>query len=202
VSQRCGGNQWDGLHEVGPHQLPGPDRGVEEQQGHDHQRPGADGGHPDDQAAHRAHQNGGHAVDRDGGDGSLRCLGPAAYPAPLALEQPEIGLGGHRQGGEHQHAAQRGQQDLLEIAALTQEPEEQHTHERARNRAHAQPFHEAEVDGAPAQVHDAADRLHEEAGDHVARYRGEWRDAEEEHEDRRHQRAAAHAGQAHHDPHQ
>ena len=56
------------------------------------------------------------------------------------------------------------------------------------------------LDGAPvrqsprqilqAQVDEAADRLHAQRGDQVAAHGGQWLDPEEEHQHRRHQRAA------------
>ena len=44
----AGGDQRDGLHEVGADQLRRPEARVEEQQQHDHERAGADRGHADD----------------------------------------------------------------------------------------------------------------------------------------------------------
>ena len=55
--------------------------------------------------------------------------------------------------------------------------------------------------GAAAEVDAAADRLHHHRGDQVARHRGQRLDAEADHQDRRHQRAAAHAGEADDDAH-
>ncbi len=46
----------------------------------------------------------------------------------------------------------------------------------------------------------AADRLHDHRCDDVARDRRERLHLEQQHQDRRHQRAAAHPGEAHHEP--
>jgi hypothetical protein len=45
-------------------------------------------------------------------------------------------------------------------------------------------------------VHAAADGFHHHGRHQIARHSGKWLDLEEQYEDRRHQCAAAHAGQA------
>ena len=66
--------------------------------------------------------------------------------------------------------------------------------ERRRHRADHHPADEAQVDRAGTQVHERADRAHHDRGDEVARDRGRRRDAEQQDQHRRHQRAAAGAG--------
>ena len=56
------------------------------------------------------------------------------------------------------------------------------------------------MNGAAAQVDRAADRLHDQRGDQVAADGRQRLDAEEEHQHRGHQGAAAHAGQADDEP--
>ena len=52
--------------------------------------------------------------------------------------------------------------------------------------------------GAAAEVDAAADRLHHDRGDEIARDCGERLDAEDEHQDGSHERSAAHAGESDH----
>ena len=64
------------------------------------------------------------------------------------------------------------------------------------NRSGAQPFHETEMNGAAPQVHERADRFHHGTCHQIGRHGRERQHVEEQHEHRRHQGAAAHAGEA------
>jgi hypothetical protein len=56
----------------------------------------------------------------------------------------------------------------LHHRAVAELPEHQHASEGGWHRADHQPADQPEVDGAAAQVHPAADRLHDHRGDQVA----------------------------------
>jgi hypothetical protein len=114
----------------------------------------------------------------------------------FTLEQPQVGLGGHGEGGENQHPAEGQEQRLLELRAVAEHPEQERAGEGARDGSDAEPLHDAQVDGAASQVNEPSDRLHEETGHHVAGHRRERCHSEEEDQHRRHERTAAHAGEA------
>jgi hypothetical protein len=97
-------------------------------------------------------------------------------------------------------------EDLLDAGlhhrAVAQGPQHQHAGEGSRHRADHQPTDQGEVDGAAAQVDPAADRLHDHRGHQVAGHGGQRLDLEHQHQQRGHEGAAAHAGQAHREPDQ
>jgi len=99
-------------------------------------------------------------------------------------------------GGGHQQRDPEGDLDhVLHRGSAPERARQEHADEGGRHRADAEPPDERRVHRAPAQVDDGADRLHHRAGDQVAGDGGERVDAEEQHEDGRHQGAAAHAGE-------
>ena len=84
----------------------------------------------------------------------------------------------------------------LQRRARPELAQHQHAQERGRDRPEHQPPDQRLLHGAALPVDRAADRLHDHRRDDVARHRGQRLDAEQQHQDRRHQRPAAHAGQA------
>jgi hypothetical protein len=138
---------------------------------------------------------------RDGRRHGFRHLAPLA---PGGAERGTLPSGDHAlvgaddqpRRGEEQCDAERRLGPLLHARALTQRSGDEDTAEGGRHRPQAEQTHDAQVDGAAAEVHDAADRFHHGRDDEVARDGGQRRNAEEEHEDRGHQRPATHAGHA------
>jgi hypothetical protein len=83
---------------------------------------------------------------------------------------------------------------------VAQRPQHQHAGEGGRHRPDHQPADQPEVDGAAMQMDPATDGLHDHRGHQVAGNGGQRLDVERQHQDRGHQRAAAHPGQAHGEP--
>ena len=99
---------------------------------------------------------------------------------------------------DQQRDRDRDQQRRLEALAVggVQAVEQPDADQRAGHAADRQPLRHAEVDRALAQVPPAAERLRDRAVGEVGADRDDRRDAGEQHEQRRHERAAADAGQA------
>ena len=129
--------------------------------------------------------------------GRARAVGPhhpVADPGPL--EQPQVGADDQPERGDQQGHAERLLQEALQRLAVGECARDQHAAEGRRHRAQAQPPHEPEVHRLPSQVHGGPGRLHHRTRDQVAGDGDERVHLEEEDEGRRHQRTAAHAGQA------
>jgi hypothetical protein len=199
MSQGGSRHHRDRLRQVGPHQLRRLECGVEEQQHHDDQRPGTHRRHPDDQTSCRTECHGRGRSDHD-----LRC----AEHGRGTFARDRRALDEHHPRSQHQCARGRQQghaQGLLDdgcqVLSVADQPQNEHTRERGRYRADAQPLHQGQVDGSSAQVDEGSHGLHEQAGHQVAGHRRERVHAEEEHQNRRHQRATAHAGEPDEDAH-
>ena len=105
-------------------------------------------------------------------------------------------------GGDHQ---QRDAERQLECACIAAPEPSLRSSSTPRNAEGIEPSISqvpALVDGAPPPVHRAADRLHHHRRDDVAGDGGQRLDAEQQHQDRRHQRAATHPGQADDESHE
>ena len=87
-------------------------------------------------------------------------------------------------------------EQAVEVGVGRHEADEPRPRERRRHGPDAQPPDDAQVHRPAPQVDERADRLHEQRHDDVARDRGQRVDAEEEHQHRRHEGAAAHPGEA------
>ena len=74
--------------------------------------------------------------------------------------------------------------------------QDQHPGEGGGHGAEGEPQHDVLAHGAPAPVEPAAQRLHDERGHQIARDRGQGSDAEEQDQDRGHERATTHASQS------
>ena len=85
---------------------------------------------------------------------------------------------------------------VLDLGAVAELAEEDDAQEGGGDRSRHQPPRQSAVDGSVPEVDGTADRFHDERGHEVGRDRRQGLDLEQEDEDRRHQRPAAHAGQA------
>ena len=108
----------------------------------------------------------------------------------------EIGLHDDRRGGDQQRRPQDHLQPGLDHRSTSEAAEDQDTGKGRRNRTDAQPLDDLPIDRASSGVDAAADRLHDHGCDQVARDGRQWLDLEQKDQDRRHERAAAHASQA------
>ena len=183
-------NQRNRLHDVGTDQALHRHRRVRHHEQHDHQRPRADRRDADQEPAEHPDGDGQHPLDLD-----LR-LGRALrdrLPSPGAFHQQPVDHRARRQEDGRPH----GVLDvLLHGRTGTERAVDEHTGEGRGDRARAQPSDQAHVDGTPAVVDGSAERLHDRRRDNVARHRGTRRHAEQQDEDRGHQRAAARTGHA------
>ena len=186
--------QRDGVDDVGAHQ-PGRDHavGVERQQHHRAQRTGANRGERDQKAQYRARQHGERRLR------ALETLG--LLRAQLLAQRMGLALEDHGHRGEQQHPAQRvHQQAGLELRQLGLLQPGQGG-QAAGQAAQAQPPKHLPIDAAHAVVHRAAHHLGDRGKPQVGADGRSRADAEQQHQDRRHQRAAADAGDADHHPH-
>jgi hypothetical protein len=118
-----------------------------------------------------------------------------------ATPRLEDALGDDRPCGQEQH---RAEQDLEPVGELgrADRPEHEYATKCGRHRAERQPAHEVQVHGAPPEMHPAADRLHHDRGDYLARHRRQRVDLEEQHQNGGHERTAAHPGETDHEAHE
>jgi hypothetical protein len=177
------------VRDVGAHQPGGRQAGVEQQDHRGTQRASPDGAqrhqHAQDQAAHQG--EGGLALRRD------EALQPQADAVPHRAEDD-----GH--GGQHQRDAERDAQHA--VSALG---DADHVHvggggDRGRDAAGEQPAGDAVVDVAVAVVGDRAGDLGQAGEPQVGADGDRFLQAEHRDQQRRHQRAAAHAGETHDQP--
>ena len=119
---------------------------------------------------------------------------PEGRPAPA---QDDV-AGDHRRCRDEQRDAEHRLELALHV--VTERLEQEGPAERGGDRSGAQPPDQAEVHGAVVQVHTGTERLHRQCGDEVARYRRERLDPEPQDEDRGHERAATHSGEADDEP--
>ncbi len=158
--------------------------------------------HPDRAGPHRGdgHE---HAQDhteqnrQPANPGGREALGVAGQrvqePAP---EQ-------QRHGGEDQRHPQHGIDERARLRAVAAEQGEHE--QRGDGRGHAsrgEPPGDGPVHRLVAPVHGSADDLRQSRVQEVGAYRGRGVDAEQQHQERRHQRAAAHAREAHQRAHE
>ena len=106
-----------------------------------------------------------------------------------------MGLGRH---GGRSHQQRRAQQhgELVLQVTFSELTEEKDSGEGRGNRADDEPADQAEVDGAPVEVHERAHRLHGEGSHEIVGDGGQGRDVEDQNQQGGEQSAAAHAGQA------
>jgi hypothetical protein len=194
VTHRCGSDEWHRLHEVGAHEFAGPQRRIERHQGDDDQRAGTDGRDTDDQAADRPDEHGRQWADPD--SRWPQRVGRATSIPPLrALGHAQVGPDEQADRGDDQRDAERLLDHVLDIRPMAERTRHQHAGECGRHRADAQPANQVQAHGPVPKVYERAHGLHDRAGHQVAgNGRQRW-DAEQQHEHRRHQGAAAHSGE-------
>jgi len=151
------------------------------------ERPAARRGHAQDEADSEAEHGRGDLVASRQLDG-----------VALALDDPreEQGTREDEDAGDDQRDGDRDEDPRVDGVAVggVQPVEHDHAPERARDRSDAEPNGDAHVDRALAQVAPAADRLGHRRVGQVGPDGHHRLDPEEQDQQRRHERAAAHAG--------
>ena len=84
-------------------------------------------------------------------------------------------------------------------SAVPEQPRQEYTAKREGHRARAHQASDPQVRGPLAQVNESAERFGDRGDNQVAAHRGQRWDAKEEHQYRRHEGTAAHAGKPDHD---
>ena len=118
----------------------------------------------------------------------------AADPAQVDVEAQGV-----RRRGEQQREADAHLEHVVDLVRLGEPGDQVWPEQGHRHRAEDQPLGEREVGGALAGVHHRAAGLVDRGGGQVGGDHGRGVADAEEDQRRRHQRAAAHAGQADHD---
>ena len=154
------------------------------------------GGDADGAGADRRdrHQHAEHGADDDGQrrDPLRR---QRADPRRVAVDEP-VAKHQHQRGGkqrQRQHAGDELARRRAVDVDVAQRPDGQ---DRQRHAAGGEPPHHAPIDGPVIAMHQAAGGLGRRGVEQVGADRGRRMDAEQHDQDRRHQRAAADAGQA------
>jgi hypothetical protein len=107
----------------------------------------------------------------------------------------QVALEDHRRGRQQQRDAEEGLGRILDRRGITNLLQDHDPAERGRDRADAEPPDQVPSDGPTPDVDPAADGLHRHRGDEIRGNRGGRVDAEEDQEDRGHERAPAHPRQ-------
>ena len=176
-----------GMGDIGAHHFGCRQARIQEQQRHRTQHAGADGG------------NGHQRTDDDaGGDGRGRQMAVVQFVhrAVLALcELPDPVFQQQRRGGQQQGDAQHAGHQPVQGLLIQREIFQQGDGEQCGGQAaQAQQAHDFPVHRAVAAVHPAAQRLGQRGIQQIGADRRRGRDAEEQHQQRGHQRPAADAG--------
>ncbi len=186
TEQQCseGGREREreGLGQVGADELLVAQSRIDHNQQHQDQGAGADRGESHHEPADDADEDRRHGPHLD-----------VLVTRGRGLDEDRAIEDGDRADDERR--AEQYLQAMLGHRALAQEMHHVGAQERRRDRAVTEVAHDRAVDGLATPVDEDAGRLHEEGGHEVRGDRGRRRDAEEEYQHGRHQRAAAHAGQ-------
>ena len=157
---------------------------VEQQQDRDADRAGADRGNRDEHAKHRA---------RHHGQGRSRLVGDMLQPLAIALHDrlAEDQRGGGEQERKAQHQIDDG---ALRGGIEVELPHHQQRHHARGQAAAGEPDHGRPVNAAPQAMHQAAAGLGGRGIEQVGADRRGRVNAEQQDEQRRHQRATADTG--------
>jgi len=191
VADRGGEHERNRLHEIGADQLLRRERRVEQHEGDDHERARPHGGHAHDGPTEETDGQGRCPLHRHAQCVVARDARPAAAAQVSAHE--------HRARGDQEHDPQDRLDGVTDVTAEVRH--DVRPDQGAGHGSEGEPLHESGVHRAASEVDASSDGLHDDGGDEVARHRGQGLDAEADHQDRRHQRPTAHAGEADDDAH-
>src|SRR5690606_26641265 len=145
-----GGDERNGLNEIGAHELLQANRRVEHEQHQDHERAGADGGDADDEPADDADAQGGQRANLQ------RRLTVTTRGASTREQRAQDQTGSN----DEQRDAERVLDGRLHLGPGAERLQQEHAEEGRGHRAEHQPQNEPSVHRAAAPVHGAAHGLH------------------------------------------
>ncbi len=180
-------DQRNGLREIGADQARPAEPRIEQHQHDDDERARTYRRHADDETADDADRDGRERLDCN------RYLARARRPFAMTAQDRLREL---RHRRDEQRAAKHRPQCRIHAVRRAQMIDESGAGEGARHRAEEQILHHRPVHGAAPEVDERSERLHEQRRDQIARDGRSRRDAEDQNQDRRHQRAAPHSRQA------